>query len=68
MNTCRYSGGLRVNPTPAGVPVRITSPGNSVTNLQVRLVSLLRDLQSLIIDISSRKIQTAKDKRLFRGA
>ena len=23
-------GGLRVNPTPAGVPVEITSPGSSV--------------------------------------
>lgn len=31
-----------MNPTPAGVPVRITSPGNSVINLKVRSISLLR--------------------------
>lgn len=32
---CKYSGGLRVYPTPAGVPVRITSPGNRVINCEM---------------------------------
>lgn len=28
----RYIGGLKPRPTPAGVPVEITSPGNNVIN------------------------------------
>ena len=31
---CRNSGGLRCMPTPAGVPVRMTSPGYNVTILK----------------------------------
>lgn len=30
----KYSGGVRVKPTPEGVPVQIRSPGSSVITLQ----------------------------------
>jgi hypothetical protein len=44
-----HTGGLRNAPTPAGVPVAMTSPGSSVTN---RLMySINRSTEKIIWDV-----------------
>src|SRR2546426_3322716 len=37
--TLRYSGGVRAKPTPAGVPVMITSPGHSSQPAEISAMS-----------------------------
>lgn len=44
--TLRKMGGFRKNPTPGGVPVRKTSPGYNVTNLQRTLNTVINRLRA----------------------
>lgn len=55
-----------MNPTPAGVPVRITSPGSNVINLKF-LINIIIVFSIVLSAYHRKKIRTAKDKRLFRG-
>lgn len=43
--TAKNSAGLRCIPTPAGVPVKITSPGFNVMHLKIDSLNIIKNLE-----------------------